>query len=135
MALDHPDAVERLAVLNMLNSILDSWPASPKAISSEARQEYLRAFNEETIRGICADYRASFHVDRHLDAEDRDTGRRIQCPVLVHWGSEEKSLSDSLEVWKRWAGQVQGSPLPAGHFIPEEAPEKLAASLEQFLRS
>ena len=175
MALDHPDAVERLGVLNIVptvdqfdqmaegaslgywpwyflaqpapfpervlgaaaefvvRDILSSWPARPDAISPEATDVYVKAFNERTLPGICADYRASFHLDRQMDAEDREAGRRIQCPVLVHWGAEEEAMSDSLEVWRRWAGEVTGSPLPSGHFIPEEAPEELARSLRNFL--
>jgi haloacetate dehalogenase len=175
MALDHPDAVARLGVLNIvptvdqfermrreaaveywpwfflaqpppfaerviaasaeyvLRSILEAWPADPESISEEATEHYLRAFNEKTIPGICADYRASFHIDREMDAEDRDAGRRIGCPVLVHWGSEEDALADSLEVWRRWADSVVGGPLPSGHFIPEEAPDELLASLGSFL--
>jgi haloacetate dehalogenase len=175
MALDHPDVVERLGVLNIvptvdqfermaesaslgywpwyflaqppplaervisasaeyvLRDILDSWPASPDAISAEATEHYQRGFTPETIPGMCADYRASFHIDRQMDAEDRDAGRRIQSSVLVHWGSEEGAMSDSLEVWKRWADRVEGGPLPSGHFIPEEAPEELLGSLRRFL--
>jgi len=175
MALDHPDAVERLAVLNViptadqfermdadsalgywpfiflaqppplaerviagsaevvLNEILGSWPADPAAISDRATQEYLRGFNGDTIPRICAEYRASFHIDRKMDAEDREAGRRIGCPVLVHWGSEEGQMADSLEVWSRWAESAEGRPLPSGHFIPEEAPEELTASLQRFL--
>ena len=175
MALDHPDAVDRLGVLNIvptseqfermaegaslgywpwyflaqpppfaervisasseyvLRSILESWPASPDAIAPEAVEHYLRGFTAETIPGMCADYRASFHIDRQMDAEDRDAGRRISCPVLVHWGSEETALADAPEVWRRWADSVEGGPLPSGHFIPEEAPEELLASLRGFL--
>ena len=175
MALDHPDAVQRLGVVNViptaeqfdrmspdvalgywpfiflaqpppfaerviaasaelvLRDILASWPASPDAIPEEAVQRYLEGFNERTIPGICAEYRASFHIDRGMDAEDREAGRRIRCPVLAHWGSEEPGLSDSLEVWRRWADSVEGGPLPSGHFIPEEAPEELAGSLRRFL--
>ena len=175
MALDHPEVVQRLGVLNIvptvdqfermaqgaaveywpwfflaqpppfaervisasaeyvLHSILESWPADADAISAEAAEQYLRGFNAVTIPGICADYRASFHIDRQMDAEDRDAGRRIGCAVLVHWGSEEGSLSDSLEVWQRWAESVEGGPLPAGHFIPEEAPSELTASIRDFL--
>src|SRR5436190_14189407 len=119
MALDHPGAVERLSVLNViptveqfermsgdtalgywpfiflaqpppfaervisasaeyvLRNILESWPASPDAISDEATEEYLRGFTEETIPGICAEYRASFHIDRQMDAADRDAGLTI----------------------------------------------------------
>jgi haloacetate dehalogenase len=175
MALDHPEVVQRLGVLNIvptvdqfermaqgaaveywpwfflaqpppfaervisasaeyvLRSILESWPADADAISAEAAEQYLRGFNAVTIPGICADYRASFHIDRQMDAEDRDAGRGIGCPVLVHWGSEEGSLSDSLEVWQRWAESVEGGPLPSGHFIPEEAPSELTASIRDFL--
>jgi haloacetate dehalogenase len=177
MALDHPDAVARLSVLNViptvdqfermtpdaalgywpfifmaqpppfaerviaasseyvLRTILESWPASPDALSAEASEHYRRAFNPETIPGICAEYRASFHIDRRMDAEDRDAGRRIASPVLVHWGSEERQMADSLDVWQGWADTVEGGPLPSGHFIPEEAPEKLRASLRSFLTS
>jgi haloacetate dehalogenase len=175
MALDHPDSVERLGVLNViptveqfdrmaegialeywpfiflaqpppfaervisasaeyvLRHILESWAASPDAIAPEATEHYLRGFTPETIPGICAEYRASFHLDRQMDAEDRDAGRRIVCPVLVHWGSEEGAMSDSLEVWRGWADSVEGAPLPSGHFIPEEAPEELLESLRSFL--
>jgi haloacetate dehalogenase len=175
MALDHPDAVERLSVLNViptveqfermdedtalgywpfiflaqpppfaervisasaeyvLRNILESWPSSPDAISPEATEHYLRGFTPETIPGICAEYRASFHIDREMDAEDRDAERKIVCPVLVHWGSEEGAMSDSLAVWRGWADSVEGAPLPSGHFIPEEAPEELLASLRDFL--
>ena len=175
MALDHPEAVEHLAVLNViptsdqferldadtalgywpfiflaqppplaervitasadevLAEILGSWPADPAAISEDAAQEYRRGFNEETIPRICAEYRAAFHLDRRTDAEDRKAGRRIACPVLVHWGSEEAQMADSLEVWGRWADSPEGGPLPSGHFIPEEAPAELVASLRAFL--
>jgi haloacetate dehalogenase len=176
MALDHPEAVERLGVLNIVPTVdqfermaggpsldyypwfflaqpppfaerlvsasaeyflrhtLSSWAATPDAISPQAAERYLRAFTPETISGMCADYRAAFHIDRFMDAEDRQAGHKIRCPVLVHWGAEEGSMSDGpLLVWRRWAGAVQGGPLPSGHFIAEEAPEELVASLQRFL--
>jgi haloacetate dehalogenase len=65
-----------------------------------------------------------------MDAEDRAAGRKIACPVLVHWGGDEGSMSDGpLLVWRRWADDVRGGPLPSGHFVPEEAPQELIASL------
>jgi haloacetate dehalogenase len=119
-----------------LRHVLDTWSAMPGAISAEAAERYLRAFTPEVIAAICADYRAAFHIDRVMDAEDREAGRRIRCPVLVHWGAEEGSVSEGpLEVWRRWAEAVEGGPLRSGHFVPEEAPEELAASLRSFLQA
>jgi haloacetate dehalogenase len=117
-----------------LEHTLDSFAGNPDALTPQARERYRRAFTPETIAGICADYRASFHIDRPMDAEDRARGRRIDCPVLLHWGAEEGSMSDGpLRVWERWASSVQGGPVTSGHFIPEEAPEELLASLQGFL--
>jgi haloacetate dehalogenase len=176
MALDHPEAVERLSVLNIVPTVdqfermagdvsidyypwfllaqpppfaerlvsagaehflrhtLNSWAATPGAISPEATERYLRAFTPDAISGMCSDFRAAFHIDRVMDAEDRRAGHKVRCPVLVHWGAEEGSMSDGpLLVWRRWAHAVQGGPLPSGHFIPEEAPEELVDSLRRFL--
>jgi haloacetate dehalogenase len=176
MALDHPAAVERLGVLNIVPTVdqfermaaeaaleyypwfflaqppplaerlvaadaefflrhtLESWSATPGAISPQAVERYVRAFTPAAIAAICAEFRAAFHVDRPMDAADRRAGRRIGCPVLVHWGAEEGSMSDGpLPVWRGWARDVRGAPLRCGHFIPEEAPEELAASLRDFL--
>jgi len=38
-----------------------------------------------------------------------------------------------LFVWRRWADALEGGPVRSGHFIPEEAPEELLASLTSFL--
>ena len=176
MALDHPDAVERLCVLNIVPTVdqfermaaeaaldyfpwyllaqpapfaervvsasaeyvvrhlLESWAATPGAITPEAADRYARAFTAEAISGICAEFRAAFHLDRAMDAADREAGARIGCPVLVHWGAEEGSMSDGpVLVWRRWADAVEGGPLASGHFVPEEAAGALAASLERFL--
>jgi haloacetate dehalogenase len=177
-ALDHPERVERLAVLNIvptvdqfervtpdnaldywpwfflaqpapfperliaastdhyLRSIFEAWAARPERIGAEAIEHYVEAFDEETIAATCADYRASFHLDRSLDAADRAAGRRIEAPLLVLWGQlDEGFASDTgpLDVWSRWADRVDGQPIRAGHFIPEEAPEELLGALGPFL--
>jgi len=176
MALDHPDTVERLAVLNIVptvdqfermageaaleywpwfflaqpppfaerviaataeyvvRDILDSWAARPGAIPHAAVERYVRAFTPEAIAAMCAEFRASFHIDRPMDAEDRDRGVKIRRPVLVHWGAEEGAMSDGpLPIWRRWADDVEGGPLPSGHFLPEEAADAVAASLAGFV--
>ena len=134
-----PPFAERLVAADaeyFLRQTLDSFAAAPGALSPEATDRYLRAFTPDVISSICADYRAGFHIDRVADADDRDGGRKIDCPVLVHWGAEEGSMSDGpLGVWRRWADTVEGGPLASGHFIAEEAPEELTASLRGFLAS
>jgi haloacetate dehalogenase len=172
MALDHPEVVERLCVLNIVPTVdqfermaaeasIEYWPffllaqpapfaerlvaasaedflrytlssfaGTPDAISPQAAERYRRAFTPEVISTICADYRAAFHIDRPMDAEDREGRRKISCPVLVYWGAEEGSMSDGpLLVWRQWAEDVTGRPLPSGHFLAEEAPEELLTSL------
>jgi haloacetate dehalogenase len=52
--------------------------------------------------------------------------------VLVHWGADDMAESP-LPIWERWAARVDGGPLPGGHFVPEEAPAELTASLRAFL--
>lgn len=115
---------------DFLRYTLSSFAGTPDAISPQAAERYRRAFTAEVISTICADYRAAFHIDRPMDAEDREGGRKISCPVLVYWGAEEGSMSDGpLLVWRQWAEDVTGRPLPSGHFLAEEAPEELLTSL------
>ena len=175
MALDHPDRIERLAVLNVvptldqfermgggpslgywpwfllaqpapfpegliaaasdhfLRFVFASWSSRPGAIAADAIAEYLRVLDEQTIAAMCADYRASFWLDRDHDAADLDSGRRIDCPLLVITGADETQLADAAAVWRKWASDVRAKTLPGGHFIPEEAPEELAIALLNFL--
>jgi haloacetate dehalogenase len=112
---------------------LETWCGTPGAIEPEAADAYVRAFNPMTIPGICADYRAGLHLDRPLDAADRAAGRRITRPVLVLWGDKDALADEALPIWRRWASDVRGHALPAGHFLPEEAPEELAEAVLAFL--
>jgi haloacetate dehalogenase len=119
----------------LLDYVFDTWAADPAAIDAGRRLAYRDAMTPDTIAAMCADYRASFHLDREHDAEDREAGRRIAAPVLVITGEEEAQLADAPDVWRGWAEDVTAAQVPGGHFVPEEAPRELAELLVPFLRA
>jgi haloacetate dehalogenase len=88
-----------------------------------------------TVEAICEDYRAGATVDRQHDDADRGV-RTIACPLLALWsadGALPRFYGDVLDVWRPWADDLTGQPLPAGHFIVEDQPEQTAAALSTFL--
>ena len=175
LALDHPERVTRVALLNivptidqfermgagpslgywpwfllaqpapfpermigadpagLLEYVFESWPSDPRAIGRDRRDAYLRALTPSTIAAMCADYRASFHIDREHDAEDRAAGRRIAAPALVVVGEDEAQLADAPAVWQAWTDDLTATSVPGGHFIPEESPREVAETLAAFL--
>jgi haloacetate dehalogenase len=128
-----PETVLRASPAAFLDHAFATWASDPAAITAAQRETYLRALTPSTAAAMCADYRASFHIDRAHEAEDRATGRRIQCPVLVVTGADEPQLADAGDVWAAWSDDLTVARVPGGHFIPEEAPEDLAALLARFL--
>jgi haloacetate dehalogenase len=90
------------------------------------------------VHAICEEYRAAATRDREHDAADRRSGRRIACPVLVLWsgqgplGAWYTKAGGPLALWRAWAKDVQGRPLDAGHFFPEEIPDETADALGDF---
>ncbi|HKA98034.1 MAG TPA: alpha/beta hydrolase [Streptosporangiaceae bacterium] len=175
MALDHPDRVGRLAVLNViptvdqfermaggpslgywpwfllaqpapfpeqlitaarehfLRFIFGSWTEVASAIGEDAFAVYLDALTPPAAAAMCSDYRASFWLDQEHEKADRQAGKRIERPTLVITAAAETQLADAGDVWREWAGDVRAATVPGGHFIPEEAPQALAAELAEFL--
>jgi haloacetate dehalogenase len=127
-----PEQLIAAAPTQFLRFIFDSWTADASAIDDDAFAVYLDAFGP-AAEAICADYRASFWLDRAHDEEDRRNGRRIESPTLVVTGADETQLADAAAVWRRWADDVHAATAPGGHFIPEEAPDVLVAELRRFL--
>jgi haloacetate dehalogenase len=94
------------------------------AFTPAALAEYLRCFKDPAaIHATCEDYRAGASID--LAHSDEDKGRRIACPTLVLWGERGTvgRLYDVMQVWRDYASDVRGMPLPGGHFLPEELPD------------
>ena len=56
--------------------------------------------------------------------------------MLVLWGRKAKieAWYDALAVWQQYCGgPVSGGPVNSGHYLAEEAPEEVLASLLPFL--
>jgi pimeloyl-ACP methyl ester carboxylesterase len=88
------------------------------------------------VHAVCEEFRAAATLDYQQDQADRGN-RRIACPVLLLWsehGTVAKLYEDPLAIWREWADDVRGGPVPVGHFIPEEAPEETTHQLLAFLR-
>jgi haloacetate dehalogenase len=179
LALDHPDRVTRLAVLDMVPTLetwarmdqraglatyhwfflaqppgfperligadpdyflrwtIESWTAHADRLDPRALAEYQRAFRDPAvIHATCEDYRAGATVDLEDDGADRGR-RRIECPVLSLWGAAQPDgrAWDPVAIWRGWASDVRGRPIPSGHFLAEEAPAETLAALEPFLRA
>jgi haloacetate dehalogenase len=117
----------------LLDHVFATWPSRPDAIAAESRDEYRRAMTPPTITAMCADFRASFHLDRQHDVDDRATGRRITAPMLLVVGEDETQHADAPDVWEAWAEDLTATQVPGGHFSPEEAPRELTDALAAFL--
>jgi len=104
------------------------------AITPDAFADYLRTFKDPaTIHATCEDYRAGATID--LVHSGEDGARKVTCPLLVLWGERGTvgRLYDVMKIWREHATNVTGKSLPAGHFLPEEAPEETLAAIEPFL--
>ncbi len=126
------DLPERLLAADPENALFRN---GVEAFAPEALQEYKRCLRDpDTIHAICEDYRAAAAIDFAHDAEDREAGRRIACPLLVLWGRRGnlEEWYDVPEVWRGWAEDVQGKALDSGHYIPEEAPEETLSEVRAF---
>jgi haloacetate dehalogenase len=176
LVLDHPEAVTRLAVLDILPThyalshlttaaaatnyqwfflaagnglpehmialdpgywiqTLTSQLLGPGAsIEPDVMADYVRCFRDRrAIASSCADFRASLGIDFAHDEETIAAGQKVECPVLVLWGTHS-TVSDPLGIWQQYASDVLTDAVPTGHFLPEEAPELVSAALRKFLK-
>jgi haloacetate dehalogenase len=177
LALDHPKAVERLAVFDVI-PILEGWSradarfaqtywpwillaqkqplpesyllGAPEAVfhnpfgqgsfGQQILDEYLTTYRDPArVHGVCEEYRAAATIDVEHDRVDKETGRRIECPMLHLWaqGGPLDTFygkdGGSLGIWRQWAPHAQGQAMKGGHFFPEENPDDTALIVKQFL--
>jgi haloacetate dehalogenase len=119
-----------------LRGVMGARSAGMAPFTDEALTEYVRCMAlPGTAGGVCGDYRASADIDLEHDRADIAAGRKLACPLLVYWGQDGVvgKTVDPLREWAKVAREVQGGPLPCGHYIAEEAPEILLEKVLPFL--
>ncbi len=130
-----------------LHAKLGGWGSQGLGyIEPEALAEYERCFCNPALNAqglpasihcACEDYRASASIDLQHDRESRARGEKIACDTQVLWGERGvvNRLFKPIELWQaQCAGRVSGQTVPAGHFIPEELPERTVKALADFMR-
>jgi haloacetate dehalogenase len=171
MALDYPDIIRKLVVLDGLPIVehLDradwkfardwyhwfffaqpekperailadplAWYSklSPKFMGQAAYDELVALVSDPAvIHGMIEDYRAGLRIDHLHEREDREAGRRVECPTLCLWSLDddlEQIYGDPLVIWRGWARDVQGFGIKSGHHMAEENPNALATALVDF---
>ncbi|MGG5889212.1 alpha/beta fold hydrolase [Falsiroseomonas sp. HC035] len=101
--------------------------------SPEAFSEYVRCTTPEQVHAVCEDYRATVTLDYEMDREDFGK-RRIECPVLVLWGSNShvgRHLA-VMEAWSPWAPDLRGWAIPTGHYPAEQRPDLVLGAFLPF---
>ena len=122
-----------------IDHTLASWTLSRSLdpFAMAALESYrAQAADPARLTAMCADYRAGYHTDRRIDAEDRAAGRRIAAPLHFVWARHgfPASTGDPAAIWRRWADEVTDGPVDSGHFAMEEAPDQVALALDSFFR-
>lgn len=110
------------------NQAKGSSPFAPDALA-----EYLGAFSDpDAIHASCEDYRAAATID--IDHDDADGGRKLAMPLLTLWAKRGviETCFDALGLWRQRAEQVEGEALDTSHYMAEELPEDIAASMSDF---
>jgi haloacetate dehalogenase len=134
-----PERILAAAPEAIVDEALGGWGSPATAFPPEVREAYIQALRDPAhAHAICEEYRAAATIDRAHDRADRAAGRRIACPLLALWSAQGPLAawyveeSGPLALWRAWGDAVEGGPLDAGHFFPEEAPEATAEALGRF---
>lgn len=118
-------------------SCLLGWGAAKlEDFDRAALDHYRNAWRDpDTIRAMCDDYRAAYHLDFALDAADLP--RQLTLPALVLYGASG-AMARAYEVPATWADRItnaQNAAIPGGHFFPDTNPKDTAKALRAFLTS
>ncbi len=122
-----PDAYFESCLLGWGAAQLDDF--DPDALAA-----YRAAWRDkDTIRGMCADYRAALQTDYDLDAGDLD--KRVTAPALVLYGADG-AMARAYDVPQTWTARLtdmQAGAVAGGHFFIDQSPKETTEALLYFL--
>lgn len=134
-----PERILAAAAEAVVDNALGGWGSPPSVFPTDVRAAYINALRDPVhAHAICEEYRAAATLDREHDKADRAAGKRIACPLLALWsadgalGTWYADEGGPLALWREWSSDVRGYALDAGHFFPEEIPERTAEVLTSF---
>ncbi|MEP5195423.1 MAG: alpha/beta hydrolase [Roseobacter sp.] len=118
------------------NSCLTGWGASKlQDYDPDALAAYQNCWRDpETIRGMCADYRAALEIDFELDATDLN--KRFQRKACVFYG-RDGAMAKEYDVpgsWRDRFPQMHEKAIPGGHFFIDQHPKETSSALLEFLQ-
>jgi haloacetate dehalogenase len=137
--LSQPQPLPENYLLGAPGAVFDN-PFGHGSFDAEIREEYLSTFRDPArVHAICEEYRAAATIDVEHDRADKETSRRIECPMLHLWAKggplDTFYARDGgpLGIWRQWAPDVQGQAVNGGHFFPEENPDGIGILVNDFL--
>jgi pimeloyl-ACP methyl ester carboxylesterase len=129
-----PEALLRRADYRALGNVLRRTPVRPGAFSETDIQLYKQAMAQPgALTAALNYYRANFLRLRSHDI----TRSVVPVPTLLIWGDRDHALSLGLtRDLDRWVPNLRVEHLPdCGHWVQNEAPERVNQLLLDFLRS
>ena len=113
----------------MISAVPPEWFLKNRGYATKLPQvvfdDYVRCFTRKTILGSCRHYRANATIDFETDMAEGE--RQMTTPLLALWGTRGAPPTQEFPtVWRKFATNlVDAQPLPTGHALQVEAPDRV----------
>jgi len=130
-----PEAWFRVGDFAVLRRVFRQDPARPGAFTEADIARYIAAMARPRALTSAINYYRAFV--RKGPREGLRATRRVDCPVLVIWGEQDRYLGRELAAPPRaWVPYARVERLPdASHFVQNDRPERVNALLLDFLNA
>ncbi len=128
-----PEAIWQAGNFALLRWLFRTDPQRRDAFTEEDIDRYVEAFSQPGALTATINYYRAAVQQNPLNV--RQDLRRIERPVLVIWGLQDRALGPELaEPDRQWVPNVRVEPLPdASHWVQQDAPARVNQLLLDFL--